>query len=118
MTKKTSHYKLSVLKLGKNATFGSCRVCFSLHTLSKIFNLLFSQFKNAATFSSLFAIRKKITLSGSWLCVFFLSMHSQKSAIYSYLIYKNAATLVSVFNQEKTPPWAHCRVWFFYFHAL
>ena len=25
---KTSLYKLSILKLGKNATFGSCRVCF------------------------------------------------------------------------------------------
>ena len=42
---KTPHCKLSILKLGKNTTFGSCRVCFSLHTLSKIFNLLFTSSK-------------------------------------------------------------------------
>ena len=34
-----------ISRIGKNATSGSCRACFSLHTLSKIFNLLFPSSK-------------------------------------------------------------------------
>ena len=41
---KTPHCKLSVLKLGKNTTFGSIRVCFPLHTLSKILSYFYPSF--------------------------------------------------------------------------
>ena len=55
---KTSHCKSSVLKQEKTPPSAPCRAVFSLYTLSKNFKLLFFQFKNASTFSSLFAIRK------------------------------------------------------------
>ena len=88
-------------QLGKKLFQAPARTCLSSCALSKT---LSSGLKTPQSIQQILVnSQKNHTLSGSCPYVSVPSTHCQKSVIYSYLIYKNAATLITVSIRKKRP---------------
>ena len=122
-------------QIGKNTNFGPFAVWYLPFTHCQKSLSYFSPVQKKRRICAYTDNSEKL-LSGP-LPIRFSSVHCQKSVIYSYFSYKNASTWavwtaknqlyysqkclknialqLSVLNQEKTPPLAHCRAVFFPF---